>query len=266
MKFIDDKEVGSRLKQFREDMNISARKFAIGAGLDQSHYSKVERGELGITETMMDKLTIKYGLNKDWVLYGIGNSIPNSSVNESEEQSIANEPVAESYLSKRRKSKSAPSKPYMVPFIPVKAQAGYVRAVDQQVYMDTLEKYALPPGVNPHGNVWAYWEVEGDSMLPQFREGDIILTSYVHPMDWENIRNFYTYVIVTHDQASEMFRQRVLFKRLYCKNALEWVLISDNEELYPQQLIPVEYIKEVWVYRKTWSTRAEPPKMFEIKV
>lgn len=160
----------------------------------------------------------------------------------------------QTFLEKRKKAKINPTA-YMVPFIPVKAQAGYVRAVDQQIYMDTLEKYALPPGVNPHGNVWAYWEVEGDSMLPQFREGDIILTSLVHQMDWDNIRNFYTYVIITHDQASEKFRQRVLFKRLFCKNALEWVLISDNEEMYPQQLIPVEDIKEVWVYRKTWSTR-----------
>jgi phage repressor protein C with HTH and peptisase S24 domain/DNA-binding XRE family transcriptional regulator len=171
------------------------------------------------------------------------------------------------FIDKRRADKQK-SEPFLVPFVPVKAQAGYVRAVDQELYLDTLEKYALPPGIPGagHGAIWRYWEVEGDSMLPTFREGDIILTSFVHPMDWENIRNFYTYVIVTHEQANEKFRNRVLFKRIYCKNALEWVLISDNEETNPQHLLPVEYIKEVWVYRRTWSTRAEPPKQFEIKV
>src|SRR5688572_15579893 len=33
------------------------------------------------------------------------------------------------------------------PLIPVKAQAGYVKAMDQSVFIDTLEHYALPPGV-----------------------------------------------------------------------------------------------------------------------
>lgn len=170
-----------------------------------------------------------------------------------------------SFLEQRRQQKTA-VEPVMIPFIPLKAQAGYVRAIDQEMYLETLDKYALPPGVNGHGAIWRYWEIEGDSMLPQFRQGDIILSSLVHPMDWENIRNFYTYIIVTREDASENFRNRILFKRLYAKNDLEWVLISDNEEMYPQQLLPVEYVREVWVYRKTWGTRAEPPKRFVIKV
>jgi phage repressor protein C with HTH and peptisase S24 domain len=169
-----------------------------------------------------------------------------------------NEPTTEKYHIKRRTQKQSQKGPTMVPFVPIKAQAGYVRALDQEMYLDTLEKFALPPGVSGHGAIWRYWEIEGDSMEPVFKSGDIILTSLVHPMDWENLRNFYTYVIVTAD--------RVLIKRIYCKNPLEWVLISENEENYPQQILPVEYIKEVWVYRRTWSTRAEPTKRFEIKV
>jgi phage repressor protein C with HTH and peptisase S24 domain len=153
-----------------------------------------------------------------------------------------------------------------VPFVPVKAQAGYVRAIDQEIYLDTLEKFALPPGVSGHGAIWRYWEVEGDSMEPVFRSGDIILTSLVHPMDYENLRNFYVYVIVTRNVDNPGLSDRVLIKRVYAKNELEWVLISENEDQYGQQLLPVQYIKEVWVYRRTWAARAEPTKMFEIKV
>lgn len=170
----------------------------------------------------------------------------------------SNELDSEKYHIKRGKQKNQKSGPIMVPFVPVKAQAGYVKAIDQELYLDNLEKFALPPGVSGHGTIWRYWEIEGESMEPVFRSGDIILTSFVHPMDWENLRNFYSYVIVTAD--------RVLIKRVYCKNPLEWVLISENEDNYPQQLLPVEYIKEVWVYRKTWSTNAAPTKRFEIKV
>jgi hypothetical protein len=58
----------------------------------------------------------------------------------------------------------------------------------------------------------------------------------------------------------------VLFKRLYCKNALEWVLISDNEKEFPQQLLPVESIKEVWVMRRHIVNKVPVPQKFEIKV
>lgn len=163
----------------------------------------------------------------------------------------------ETFLSKRQKDKQK-SDPFLVPLVPVKAQAGYVRAVDQQTYIETLEKFALPPGVDPMGAIWRYWEIEGESMEPAFFSGDIILTSQVHRMDWENMRNFYLYVIVTPD--------RVLFKRVYCKNPLEWVLISENEDQYPQQLLPVEYIKEVWVFRRSIVSKAPPTKEFKITV
>jgi phage repressor protein C with HTH and peptisase S24 domain len=162
-----------------------------------------------------------------------------------------------SFHETRKAKKTAPA-PYTAPLIPVKAQAGYVRAIDQSTFIDTMEQYALPPGVKPQGAVWAYWEIEGSSMEPVFRNGDIILASQVPQMDWDQLRNFYIYVIVTDE--------RVLFKRVYCKNPLEWVLISENEAENPQQLLPVEYIKEVWVYRKTIKTDAAPTKIFEIKV
>lgn len=163
----------------------------------------------------------------------------------------------ESYMDKRRGNKNR-NQPYMAPFFPVKAQAGYVKAVDQEVYMDTLERYALPPGISPAGANWRYWEIQGDSMQPNLKSGDIILTSQVHHMDWDHLRNFYVYVIVT--------KEAVLCKRLFCKNDLEWVLISDNEESYPQQLIAVEDIQEVWVFRRKLDNQIPPPKMFEIKV
>lgn len=161
------------------------------------------------------------------------------------------------YLQKRNQQKNQPT-PYMVPFVPVKAQAGYVRAIDQSMFVDAMEKYAIPPGVDYHGAIWRYWEIEGDSMEPSFHSGDIILTSQVHKMDWEQLRNFYLYVIVTEE--------RVIFKRLYCMNPLEWVLISENEEHYPQQILQAESVKEVWVYRRSIVNKAPVPKMYEIKV
>ncbi len=171
-------------------------------------------------------------------------------------EATVHEPI-ERYVKSVRRPKIE-SKPFLVPFLPVKAQAGYVRAYDQTVYLDTLEKYSVPPGVDPRGAEWMYFEIEGDSMEETFSAGDIIFCSLVPQMDWNEIRNFYVYVIITESS--------VRIKRLFRKDAEHWVMISDNEKDYPQELLKVRDVKQLWVYRKTWHTNARPPKVFEIKI
>ncbi|MEO6610702.1 MAG: S24 family peptidase [Chitinophagaceae bacterium] len=165
--------------------------------------------------------------------------------------------VNNDYLVKRRAQKNS-VQPFLAPLVPFKAQAGYVKAEDQSVFIDALEKYALPPGVNPQGAVWRWWEIEGTSMMPVFKSGQTILTSQVPFEDWAQIRNFYVYVIVTET--------RVLVKRLFAKSPDQWVLISENEKEYPQKLLPVQEVKELWVFRRKLVDDAPPSKMFKIKV
>jgi phage repressor protein C with HTH and peptisase S24 domain len=206
-----------------------------------------------ISRIFLEKLQNEFSISADWIETGKGEMLIDIPKENSSKK--------ENYISKRREKKLDNS-PLLVPFMPVKAQAGYVRAIDQEMFVETLEKYALPPGVDPTGAVLRYWEIQGDSMEGKdgrgFKQGDIILTSQVPRMDWDNLRNFYVYVIVT--------AEAVLIKRVYCKNPLEWVLISENEDLYPQQLIAAESVKEVWLYRRTWKMDAAPTKRFEIKV
>lgn len=70
MAFLDDKEVGKRLKTKREDTGLSPRKFAMGADVDPSQYSKMEKGVLPVTENTLEKLARKYRLDKTFILYG----------------------------------------------------------------------------------------------------------------------------------------------------------------------------------------------------
>lgn len=149
---------------------------------------------------------------------------------------------------------------YKAPLVPIKAQAGYSHAYTQAMFIDNLEKFALPPGITHHGAVWRYWEIAGDSMEPTFHSRDVILTSQVNRLDWENIRDFYVYVIVTDE--------KVMVKRVFKKSTSpwQWVLISDNEEEHEQQLLNVEEVREVWVFRRHIVNKAPAPKMFEIKI
>lgn len=151
-----------------------------------------------------------------------------------------------------------PEIPFMVPLMPVKARAGYAHAYNKQVFVDELKKFAIPPGVDHRAANWMYFEVDGDSMEPTFNKKDLVLASQVHMDDWETIRNFYVHIIVTED--------KILIKRVFRKSETQWVLISDNEEEHPQELINVADIREVWVFRRHIIAKAPPPKVFEIKV
>lgn len=160
------------------------------------------------------------------------------------------------FLERREQKKETIS--LQVPLVGIKAQAGYIKGFEHVDYMDTLDKYALPPGVNPLGAVWSYFEVDGESMEPTLYAGDIILASMLPQEDWADVKNFSIYVLLTSDQ--------LLVKRVYRKNDEEWVLLSDNEEAAPQLLISVNTIKQVWTFRRHIRSKVPQPREFKIAV
>jgi phage repressor protein C with HTH and peptisase S24 domain len=93
-------------------------------------------------------------------------------------------------------------------------------------------------------------------MEPTLSAGDVVLATMVPVEDWNDIKNFSVYIILTHDQ--------LLIKRLYQKSRTEWVMISDNEEAYPQVLLPTEDVKQLWLFRRHIRSRIPQPKEFRI--
>ncbi|MCU7547793.1 hypothetical protein OCK74_01645 [Chitinophagaceae bacterium LB-8] len=57
-----------------------------------------------------------------------------------------------------------------------------------------------------------------------------------------------------------------MLKRLFRKSEKEFVLISDNEDYYPQFILLTEDIKEIWLVKRKLDWEMSPPKRFEIKV
>ena len=163
--------------------------------------------------------------------------------------------VLRPYVEQRQEQKNA-LKDFWVPLVGIKAQAGYVKAFEQTDFLETLDKYSLPPGVNPAGAVWRYFEIDGDSMEPSLSGGDVVLATMVPQEDWNDIKNYCVYVIHTHD--------RLLIKRVYKKSEKEWVLISDNEEMNPQVLLGVEDVKQLWLFRRHIRSRLPQPREMKI--
>lgn len=231
--------------KIRELCGLTQQEFADKLGVTRELINKVERGRLNSSR--------KLHLRIENFLSGQESEVSNEIFSTKNSQKESTE---EPYYLQRREQKK---KPLMItaPLVHIKAQAGYVKNFEQiDGYIDTLEKYSLPPGVSGAGAVWSYFEVDGDSMEPTFSAGDILLASVLPHEDWKDIKNFSVYIILTAEQ--------LMVKRLYQKNREEWILLSDNEKDYPQKPLALTEVKQVWTFRRHIRSKVPPPHEFKI--
>ena len=137
------------------------------------------------------------------------------------------------YLAKRRAMKLAGGRPD-IPFVPMKAAAGYLNGYADPEYIDELNTFTLP--MLSGGNYRAF-EIVGDSMLPT-PSGSIIVGEKVDSI--EDVKNSNTYVIVSKSEG-------IVYKRIEKNNRSKnrLTLVSDNPAYHPYN-ISEEDVLEMW--------------------
>lgn len=138
-----------------------------------------------------------------------------------------------SYLSKRRAQKLAVGRGD-IPFVPVKAAAGYLAGFADPEFIDELNTFTLPMLT---GGDYRAFEIVGDSMMPT-PSGSVIVGEKVENLD--DIKSNNTYVVVSKTDG-------IVYKRML-KNARQknkYTLVSDNPAYQPYTL-SAEDILEVW--------------------
>lgn len=137
------------------------------------------------------------------------------------------------YLAKRRAMKLAGGRTD-IPFVPVKAVAGYLNGYADPDYIDELNTFTLP--MLSGGNYRAF-EILGDSMLPT-PSGSIIVGEKVENPD--DIKSNHTYIVVSRSEG-------IVYKRIEKNNRTrnKFTLISDNPAYAPYSIAP-EDILELW--------------------
>lgn len=150
-------------------------------------------------------------------------------------------------------------------YVPIVAQAGYAKHFMNQVFVSDLERIYIPNS-KYKGDNYAYFEVEGDSMLPTLKEGMQVLAQSVEQSDWVNIDEFYIYVIVTKSQVMVKRLAKLRDEDGKVTDDSVFLVISDNEELYPQFLIEKRTIQQLWFVKRRLDWEMSPPKMFEQKI
>ncbi|MDI3319961.1 LexA family transcriptional regulator [Pinibacter soli] len=144
-----------------------------------------------------------------------------------------------------------------ITYVPIAAKAGYLGRFLDPIYLNQLERIFIP-GFPYRGPRYRIFDIEGDSMEPTLKEGYHCVSERVDQENWHSIADFYIYVIVLEND--------IIIKRLFKKSKEEFVVISDNDEFYPQYKMNISDIKELWRVKKKMDWNMPPPKKFEINV
>ena len=137
------------------------------------------------------------------------------------------------YLAKRRAQKLASGRSD-IPFVPVKAAAGYLAGYADPEFIDELNTFTLPM---LSGGEYRAFEIVGDSMLPT-PTGSVIVGEKVENIT--DVKNNATYIVVSRNEG-------IVYKRIIKTNKIKnkFTLVSDNP-VYQPYTMNAEDVIELW--------------------
>jgi transcriptional regulator with XRE-family HTH domain len=137
------------------------------------------------------------------------------------------------YIAKRRAQKLANGRTD-IPFVPIKAAAGYLAGYGDPEFVDELNTFTLPMLA---GGDYRAFEIVGDSMMPT-PSGSVIVGERVQSLD--EVKTNQTYIVVSKNDG-------IVYKRLMKNNKQKnkMTLISDNPSYQPYT-VNADDILEVW--------------------
>ncbi len=124
--------------------------------------------------------------------------------------------------------------------VPISAHAGYSLQQNNPNFIKELEAYNLPDFKFKSDQTMRSFEVKGQSMIPVFLDGDVVICNYIHSYQWEKaIQENKFYVVVT--------KSGVVLKRIGLRLREESCLLmhSENEEFQSYRISASEVI-ELW--------------------
>lgn len=199
-----------RVTMLRELLQLSQTEFSRRIGISQGALSQIESGRSRLSMETLKNLSTEFNINCNWLVNGKGDifySPKGSSAQQNEDN--------------------------FIPLINKSAKAGYPKGYSNDEYIKTLDFYKIPDFENGD---YRMFEIEGDSMVPTFYPGEIVIARHV--TDFSNLEDKGLFVIL-HFKNLQAKRVSILENQ----NAVE--IISDNPE-YPPEKLKYKDIKEMW--------------------
>ncbi|RWX03398.1 XRE family transcriptional regulator [Flavobacterium cerinum] len=220
-----------RIKDLRKQNNMTQLEFSSKIGVDNSQYSKIERGILEPTLSLLLEISSKFNVSLDWIATGVepaNKSLNDVKVVVSTDKTKDQFPAVVTVDSHQRDN---------IVLVPIKAAAGYLTGYGDPEFIKTLPTYRMP---NLNNGTFRMFQVKGHSMNNTLHHGAIVVGEWVE--NWpRDIKDDRIYVIMT--QSDGVIVKRVLnrlkkYNNLICK--------SDNRKEYPSFSITPDDIIEIW--------------------
>jgi phage repressor protein C with HTH and peptisase S24 domain len=135
-------------------------------------------------------------------------------------------------MAKRRALKLASGRSD-IPFVPVKAAAGYLAGYADPEFVDELNTFTLP--MLSGGNYRAF-EIIGDSMLPT-PSGSVIVGEKVDSV--EEVKNNTACIVVSRHEG-------IVYKRIQKSKAKNKLTLASDNPVYHPYTVNTEDVLEMW--------------------
>ncbi len=220
-----------RFKQIREEQNLTQTEFAEALGIKKST-ADIERGRTKLSGQVVTELLRLYNVNPLW-LFGFSN------------QKLIS--AGKGDVSPKVVTVDAMDNENLV-LVNQKAAAGYPHNVQDVEWYQQLPAFDFP--LPQYRNAtYRGFQIEGDSMLPNFYPDDWVLAKAVANMS--EASNNKVYVIVLQDS--------VLVKKLQkLPDPAKILLVSLNEEYVPFE-VNISDVQEIWQVNSKLTFNLDAP-------
>lgn len=207
-----------RFKQIRDAEGLTQAEFAEVLGIKNST-ADIERGRTKLSGHVVMQLLKHYNINPLW-LYG-----------ESRQKEI------DLYKADTMPKVVTvnPDGQDNISMVNQKAAAGYPHNVQDTEWYQSLPAFDMPLPEYRHATYRGF-QVEGDSMLPDFRPDDWVLAKAVENLSLAT--NNKVYIIVLYDS--------VLLKKIEKQTDGKTLKLISTNEIYPPYTIETKDIQELW--------------------
>ena len=206
-------------KEVREENNFTQAEFAEILGIKNST-ADIERGRTKLSGKVVAELLRQFGINPLWLFGDSGQKY----------LKISKGDVSPKVVTVDRDGDNE-----NIVMVNQKAAAGYPHNVQDVEWYTQLPAFEIPLPEFRNASYRGF-QVEGDSMLPNYRPGEWVMAKGVGSMD--EVNNNRVYVVVMYDS--------VLIKKIQrLPDPSKLLLISLNEEYLPIE-VKLGDIQELW--------------------
>lgn len=227
-----DKEIEvKRFKEVREENGFTQSEFAALLGINNST-ADIERGRTRLSGRVVSELLRQFGINPLW-LFG-----------ESNQKHLQ---ISKGDVSPKVVSLNSAENENIV-LVNVKAAAGYPHNLQDVDWYQQLPAFDIPLPEYRNATHRGF-QIEGDSMMPNYHPGEWVLGKAVPSI--EEVNNNRVYVVVLLDS--------VLVKKIQkLPDPSKLLLISLNEEYLPIE-VNINDVQELWQVNSKLTFNLDAP-------